>query len=51
MLHSSQQRRKEQTAAINEPEVLHNLIVKLSGSGLQTAEEAKQAILGARTQE
>jgi predicted transposase YdaD len=34
---------KEQTAAITDPEVLHNLIVKLFG--LQTAEEAKQAIL------
>lgn len=40
---------KQQTASINDPEILHNLIVKLFG--MQTADEAKQALMEAKTQE
>ena len=34
---------KQQTTAINDPEVLHNLIVKLFG--VQSADEARQALM------
>jgi len=40
---------KQQTATINDPEVLHNLIVKLFA--VQTADEARQALMEAKTQE
>ena len=40
---------KQQTATINDPEVLHNLIVKLFS--VQTADEARQALMQAGTQE
>ncbi len=39
---------KQQTAPINDPEVLHNLIVTLFN--VQTADEAKQALVEAKTQ-
>jgi predicted transposase YdaD len=39
---------KQQTTAINDPEVLHNLIVKLFG--VQTADEARQALMEAEIQ-
>jgi flagellar biosynthesis/type III secretory pathway protein FliH len=39
---------KQQTAPINDPEVLHNLIVKLFS--VQTADEAKQALMEAGIQ-
>jgi hypothetical protein len=34
---------KQQTTPISDPDVLHNLIVKLFG--VQTADEAKQALM------
>src|SRR6266487_1116346 len=40
---------QQQTATINDPEVLHNLIVKLFS--VQTADEARQAPMQAGTQE
>ncbi len=40
---------QQQTATINDPEVLHNLIVKLFS--VQTADEARQALMQAGTQE
>jgi len=40
---------KQQTATINDPEVLHNLIVKLFS--VQTADEARQALMQAGTKE
>ena len=39
---------KQQTAPINDPEALHNLIVTLFN--VQTADEAKQALMEAKTQ-
>jgi predicted transposase YdaD len=39
---------KQQTATINDPEVLHNLIVKLFA--MQTADEARQALMEAEIQ-
>ncbi len=39
---------KQQTATINDPEVLHNLIVKLFA--VQTADEARQALMEAEIQ-
>ena len=40
---------KQQTATINDPGALHNLIVKLFS--VQTADEARQALMEAGTQE